>query len=425
LLAGRQRPFPERVLAMSTAVATVRSNATSVLRLLPNWAWMIVFLALAILYPYILDELLATPDDLLDASIQTLAYIIMALGLNIVVGFAGLLDLGYVAFFAIGAFVMGWLGSQQFPDVSNGKGIHILTPAKSAFGTEVPGIHVNFFLVIFIAAIFTALWGVILGAPTLRLRGDYLAIVTLAFGEIVPRIFENATSGIFGIGSIDFSNGRQGITPIDKVNLPWTDEKFKYPLELKPIYFVGLAMVLLVIFFNRRLRDSRMGRAWIAVREDEVAAAAMGVNLVRTKLWAYALGAALGGFAGVFLATYNNTVNVDQFEFGFSVLILAMVIIGGMGNIWGVILGAIALSMFNRYGLKQLNGVPDKFGLNFDVTSVNFGIFGFFLLAMMVLRPEGFIPSGRRKLELHGEVDELDHLGAESDHTLYDVREDR
>jgi branched-chain amino acid transport system permease protein len=410
---------------MSTAVASARANVTNLQRLVPNWAWMLLFLAVAILYPYILDQLLAQPDDLLDASIQTLAYIIMALGLNIVVGFAGLLDLGYVAFFAIGAFVMGWLGSQQFPDVNGGKGIHILTPAKSAFGSEVPGIHVNFFFVIFIAAIFTALWGVILGAPTLRLRGDYLAIVTLAFGEIVPRIFENATSGIFGIGSIDFSNGRQGITPIDKVNLPWTDEKFKYPLELKPIYFVGLAMVILVIFFNRRLRDSRMGRAWIAVREDEVAAAAMGVNLVRTKLWAYALGAALGGFAGVFLATYNNTVNVDQFEFGFSVLILAMVIIGGMGNIWGVIVGAIALSMFNRYGLKQLNGVPDKFGLSFDVTSINFGIFGFFLLVMMVLRPEGLIPSGRRKLELHGEVDEADHLGAESDHTLYDVREDR
>jgi branched-chain amino acid transport system permease protein len=410
---------------MSTAVASARTNVSNLGRLLPNWAWMLVALAVALLYPYILDQLLATPDDLLDASIQTLAYIIMALGLNIVVGFAGLLDLGYVAFFAIGAFVMGWLGSQQFPDVAGGKGIHILTPAKSAFGSDVPGIHVNFFLVIFIAAIFTALWGVILGAPTLRLRGDYLAIVTLAFGEIVPRIFENATSGIFGIGNIDFSNGRQGITPIDKINLPWTDEKFKYPLELKPVYYVGLGMVLLVIFFNRRLRDSRMGRAWIAVREDEVAAAAMGVNLVRTKLWAYALGAALGGFAGVFLATYNNTVNVDQFEFGFSVLILAMVIIGGMGNIWGVILGAIALSMFNRYGLKQLNGVPDKFGLDFDVTSINFGIFGFFLLVMMVLRPEGFLPSSRRKLELHGEVDESDHLGAESDHTLYDVREDR
>jgi branched-chain amino acid transport system permease protein len=411
---------------MSTAVASARANATNLRRMLPDWAWAVFFLALALLYPMILDALLAEPDDLLDASINTLGYVIMALGLNIVVGFAGLLDLGYVAFYAIGAFVIGWLGSQQFPDVSGGKGIHILTPTQSAFGSDIPGIHINFFFVIFIAAGFTAIWGVILGAPTLRLRGDYLAIVTLAFGEIVPRIFENATSGIFGIGSTDFSNGRQGITPIDKVNFPWSDTPFKYPLELRPIYYVGLAMVLLVIFFNRRLRDSRMGRAWIAVREDEVAAAAMGVNLVRTKLWAYALGAALGGFAGVFLATYTNTVNVDQFEFGFSVLILSMVVIGGMGNIWGVIVGAIALSMMNRYGLKQLNGVPEKFGLDFDVTSINFGIFGFFLLAMMVLRPEGFIPSGRRKLELHeAEIDESDHLGTESDHQLYDIREDR
>jgi branched-chain amino acid transport system permease protein len=411
---------------MSTAVASARANATNLRRMLPDWAWAVFFLALALLYPMILDALLAEPDDLLDASINTLGYVIMALGLNIVVGFAGLLDLGYVAFYAIGAFVIGWLGSQQFPDVSGGKGIHILTPTQSAFGSDIPGIHINFFFVIFIAAGFTAIWGVILGAPTLRLRGDYLAIVTLAFGEIVPRIFENATSGIFGIGSTDFSNGRQGITPIDKVNFPWSDTPFKYPLELRPIYYVGLAMVLLVIFFNRRLRDSRMGRAWIAVREDEVAAAAMGVNLVRTKLWAYALGAALGGFAGVFLATYTNTVNVDQFEFGFSVLILSMVVIGGMGNIWGVIVGAIALSMMNRYGLKQLNGVPEKFGLDFDVTSINFGIFGFFLLAMMVLRPEGFIPSGRRKLELHeAEIDESDHIGTESDHQLYDIREDR
>src|SRR3954463_5128980 len=415
---------------MNPAMASLRGNVRTVRGAVPDKVWGGLLIALAILYPYITDSIdlpiLGGHDDLLDASIQTLGYIIMALGLNIVVGVAGLLDLGYVAFYAIGAFVVGWLGSQQFPNVNGGNGIHFLVQSQSKISHQtIPGIHLNFFLIIFIAAAFTALWGVILGAPTLRLRGDYLAIVTLAFGEIVPRIFENATSGIFGIGNIDFSNGRQGITPIDKVNLPWTDEKFKYPLELKPIYFVGLAMVILVIFFNRRLRDSRMGRAWIAVREDEVAAAAMGVNLVRTKLWAYALGAALGGFAGVFLATYNNTVNVDQFEFGFSVLILSMVIIGGMGNIWGVILGAIALSMFNRYGLKQLNGVPDKFGLDFDVTSINFGIFGFFLLAMMVLRPEGFIPSGRRRLELHGEVDESDHLGAESDHTLYDVREDR
>ena len=163
----------------------------------------------------------------------------MALGLNIVVGFAGLLDLGYVAFYAIGAFVIGWLGSQQFPDVNGGKGIHILDAGQSAFGSAIPGIHINFFIVIFIAAAFTAIWGVILGAPTLRLRGDYLAIVTLAFGEIVPRVFENSTSGIFGIGHTDFSNGRQGITPIDKINLPWTTTTLKYPLELKPVYYVG------------------------------------------------------------------------------------------------------------------------------------------------------------------------------------------
>src|SRR3954466_5233801 len=411
------------MLRMSTAVATLRTNAGSVRRLLPSWAWGLIFIALALLYPYILDQLMASPDDLLDASIQTLAYIIMALGLNIVVGFAGLLDLGYVAFFAIGAFVIGWLGSQQFANVAGGKGIHILTPSETAFGSPLPGIHVNFFLVIFIAAAFTALWGVILGAPTLRLRGDYLAIVTLAFGEIVPRIFENSTSGFFGVGSIDFSNGRQGITPIDKINLPWTTDAFRYPLDLKPAYWVALGMVLFTIFINRRLRDSRLGRAWIAVREDEVAAAAMGVNLVKTKLLAYAIGAAFGGFAGVFLGTYNNTVNVDQFEFGFSVFILSMVIIGGMGNIWGVMLGAFALSMMNRDLLPELNTYPDKIGLHFDVTSINFGIFGFFLLVMMVLRPEGFLPSTRRKLELHdAEFDPEDAQGGAMTPELYEVR---
>jgi len=409
---------------MSTAVGSLRANATSLRNLVPNWVWAVIFVGLAILYPYILDQLLVSPDDLLDASIYTLGLIIMALGLNIVVGFAGLLDLGYVAFYAIGAFVIGWLGSQQFPDVNGGKGIHILTPVKSAFGSDLPGIHINFFIVIFIAAIFTAFWGAILGAPTLRLRGDYLAIVTLAFGEIVPRVFENSTSGIFGIGHTDFSNGRQGITPVDKINYPWTDTTFKYPLELKPVYYVGLAMVLLVIFFNRRLRDSRLGRAWIAVREDEVAAAAMGVNLVRTKLWAYSIGAALGGFAGVFLGTYQNTVNVDQFEFGFSVFILSMVIIGGMGNIWGVIVGAIALSMTNRYLLKEFNGVPEKVGLNFDVTSVNFGLYGFFMLAMMILRPEGIIPSRRRRLELHEAEIEGETIAEEDHAELYEVRKD-
>jgi branched-chain amino acid transport system permease protein len=400
---------------MSTAATTLRSNAANLTRLLPRWAWGLVFLGLALAYPYFVDA------DLLDASINSLAYIIMALGLNIVVGFAGLLDLGYVAFYAIGAFVMGWLGSAHFADVNGGEGIHVLA---GRFANNLPGIHFHFVLILICAAAFTAVWGAILGAPTLRLRGDYLAIVTLAFGEIVPRVFENSTSGIFGIGSTDFSNGRQGITPVDKIAFIPGGETLRYPLELEPVYYVALGMVLITLFLNVRLRDSRLGRAWIAVREDEVAAAAMGVNLVRTKLWAYALGAMLGGFAGAFLATYKNTVNVDQFEFGFSVFILAMVIIGGMGNIWGVILGAIALSMIDRYLLKELNGIPDAVGLDFDVTSINFGIFGFLLLVMMVLRPEGLLPSARRKLEFHeAEPDQADHVGTTSDHQLYEVRQ--
>src|ERR1700712_429083 len=409
-----------------TGFDAFRARFNTLTATLPSPLWMLAGLILAILFPYI-----AGTGSLLDALIQTLAYVIMALGLNIVVGFAGLLDLGYVAFYAIGAFVIGWFGSQQFPDVNGGKGIHILSSDRATFqlklnGThaDIPGIHINFFLVIFIAAAITGLWGVVLGAPTLRLRGDYLAIVTLAFGEIVPRIFENSTGGLFGIGSTDFSHGRQGITPIDTINLPWSKDIVYTDFNLRPAYWVALGMVLFTIFVNRRLRDSRLGRAWIAVREDEVAAASMGVNLVRTKLWAYAIGAAFGGFAGVFLGSYNNTVNVDQFEFGFSVFILAMIVLGGMGNVWGVIVGAIALSMLNRYGLPQLNSLSEPLG--FDVTAISFGIFGFFLLIMMVLRPEGLIPSGRRRLELHeAEIDgdAIDAAPVGDMSQMYEVRQ--
>jgi branched-chain amino acid transport system permease protein len=373
------------VSAAKSMSPALRSGFANVRDLLPRWAWLLIFLGLVVAYPYVVPDLLGggAGDDLLDASVNTLGYIIMALGLNIVVGFAGLLDLGYVAFYAIGAFVIGWLASGQFEHVH----LDLITDVQSSL----PGFHVNFVIVVIVAAVFTGLWGAILGAPTLRLRGDYLAIVTLAFGEIVPRVFENWTY---------VSNGRQGITPIDRVYFPGVGE-LNYPIELTGIYFVGLVMVLITLFVNVRLRDSRLGRAWIAVREDEVAAAAMGVNLVRTKLWAYAVGATFGGFAGAFLGVYRNTVNVDQFEFGFSVFILCMIIIGGMGNVAGVILGAVTLSMLDRFILPQLNGVPDAIGLNFDLTAVNFGIFGFFLLVMMVLRPEGFIPSSRQKLELH------------------------
>jgi len=340
-------------------------------------------LALAVLYPFAISG----NQDLLDASIVTLAYVIMALGLNVVVGFAGLLDLGYVAFYVIGAFVIAWIGSRQFVDVNHGRGIHLLVPG------DAPGIHVNFFVILAIAAATAALWGAMLGAPTLRLRGDYVAIVTLAFGEIVPSIFANGTSGPFGIGSLNFSNGSEGITPIDKINLPWSDRVLGYPLHLNGAYFVALAMVIVTLFVNCRLRDSRLGRAWIALREDEFAAASMGINIVRTKLAAYAIGAAFGGFAGAFLATYYNTVNAEQFEFGFSVFILCMVVIGGIGSIWGAVVGAVALSLLNRFGLPQASRLLDPVGI--DLPAVSSGVFGFLLLLTMLLRPQGLVPSRR------------------------------
>jgi branched-chain amino acid transport system permease protein len=337
-----------------------------------------VLLGLAALYPF----LISGNQDLLDASIQTLAYVIMALGLNIVVGFAGLLDLGYVAFYVIGSFVIAWIGSRQFADVNHGHGIHLLVPGDTRLTHQpIPGIHVNFFIVLVVAAATTGLWGAVLGAPTLRLRGDYVAVVTLAFGEIVPRIYENSTS---------LSNGREGITPIDKINLPWSNDTLTYPIHLNGAYFVALGMVVVSLVVNRRLRDSRLGRAWIALREDEVAAAAMGINLVRTKLWAYAIGAAFGGFAGVFLGTYDNTVNADQFEFGFSIFVLAMVIIGGAGSIWGAVAGAVALSLLNRFGLPELSKASEHIG--FDARAVSSGVFGFVLLLTVLLRPQGLLP---------------------------------
>ncbi len=243
----------------------------------------------------------------------------------------------------------------------------------------------------------TTIAGMLIGLPTLRLRGDYIAIVTLAFGEIVGRLVINGDQIV--IAGQKITNGRQGITPVDKIDLPFL-EPFT-GLELRPWYWVALALVVVVLFVNYRLRDSRLGRAWIALREDEVAAASMGVPLVKTKLLAYGTGAAFGGIAGVFLGSYLNTVNADQFQFSFSIFILAMVILGGLGSIEGVVLGAVVLSFINFNLIPDVfNDYPSKVGLDFDLTELSFGIFGFLLVIMMVLRPEGLIPERRRKLEL-------------------------
>ncbi len=330
----------------------------------------------------------------LEDATQALALTVMALGLNIIVGFAGLLDLGYVAFYALGALTAGWFMSGFVSSAGGGEGFSLLVGEPAS---NLPGLHFNFLLVILIAMVVTTIAGMLIGLPTLRLRGDYIAIVTLAFGEIVGRLVINGDELV--IAGQKVTNGRQGITPVDKIDLPFL-EPFT-GLELRPWYWVALALVAIVLFVNYRLRDSRLGRAWIALREDEVAAASMGVPLVKTKLLAYGTGAAFGGISGVFLGSYLNTVNADQFQFSFSIFILAMVILGGLGSIEGVILGAIVLSFINYNLIPDVfNDYPSKVGLDFDLTELSFGIFGFLLVMMMVLRPEGLIPERRRKLEL-------------------------
>ena len=370
---------------------------------------VVALLAWAIILPFFHDSGAGFMGDLTLA----LAYAVMALGLNIIVGFAGLLDAGYVAFYALGAYTSGWFMSGFFVNAGGGEGWSFLVGEPAS---TLPGIHINFLLVLVIAVVITTIAGMLIGLPTLRLRGDYIAIVTLAFGEIVGRIAINGDE--IKLRGEALTNGRQGITPIDKIDLPFV-EPFS-GLELRPWYFVALALVVLVLFVNFRLRDSRLGRAWIALREDEVAAASMGVPLVRTKLMAYGTGAAFGGIAGVFLGSYLNTVNADQFQFSLSIFILSMVILGGLGSIEGVLLGAIVLSFINFNLIPDVfNNYPQKLGLDFDLTELSFGIFGFLLVIMMVLRPEGLLPERRRQLELRAGIGDTELGGGE---TVEEVR---
>jgi branched-chain amino acid transport system permease protein len=317
----------------------------------------------------------------------------MTLGLNVVVGYAGLLDLGYVAFFALGAYAAGWLASPYFATVNGGKGLHVWAGDVLA---SAPGIHLNFLLVIVAAVCLTALAGILIGLPTLRLRGDYVAIVTLAFGEIIGRLAVNGPQIHLGPGAA-LTNGRQGITPVDPVQLPGL-APFDGSVSLRPWYWFALALVVVALVVNLQLRDSRLGRAWVAVREDEDVAASMGIPLVRTKLLAYATGAALGGVSGAFLGSYLNTVNADQFQVSFSIFVFAMLVLGGLGSVWGAVLGAIVLSFVNSTLIPDvLNGLPQKLGLNMDLTQVSFGIFGALILIMTLVRPAGLLPAERSR----------------------------
>lgn len=332
-------------------------------------------------------------------------YVILALGLNIVVGFAGLLDLGYVAFFAIGAYTWGIVGSTQLTNVLNLAAIN----AQLLSGL--------FWPMLIVAALIAAFWGVLLGAPTLRLRGDYLAIVTLGFGEIVPIVFLELDQ---------YTNGTNGIVGVNSPSLPGVDWSIITPA---PYYYLILALIALSIFVNVRLRDSRLGRAWIAIREDEIAAASSGVNLVATKLFAFGTGAFFAGIAGAFHAAKLGQVSPDNFGFGDSVIYLAMVVIGGIGSIPGVIVGALAVYSINEFLLAQLDTLASDptnplyavktFIVTHGVQGFTFGnirnlVFGIILVVIMVYRPEGLIPSARRRRELHHSTDEqveVDELG--------------
>jgi branched-chain amino acid transport system permease protein len=357
-----------------------------------------------------------------------LVFIMMAVGLNIVVGYAGLLDLGYVAFYAMGAYTAAWFSSLQFAHRHFHFGAVGLTP-------NLPGIHITMWLLLPLAGVVTALAGIIIGLPTLRLRGDYLAIVTLGFGEILPQIARNGDN-FFGTG-FNLTNGPNGITPLDSPGfghgisnltgqfLPANylqcchSTVLGHQIQSTDVFFwTAIVLLLFTVFCSLRLQYSRLGRAWIAIREDETAAAAMGVPLMRTKTWAYATGAFFGGVAGAYYAFFKSATFPGDFFFNISVFILCMVILGGMGNIWGVIVGAGFLAYLDREGLANTGAWINTnihFGHwhpNLDVPLYASGIYGLIILVVMLFRPEGLIPSKRVAAEMHEGV---------SDEPLYDA----
>ncbi|HWC31642.1 MAG TPA: branched-chain amino acid ABC transporter permease, partial [Actinomycetota bacterium] len=325
-----------------------------------RYALPLSLIALGLAYPwwYDLPGISALTLDVLgmklDIAFVIAVYVLLALGLNIVVGYAGLLDLGYVAFYALGAYTVGWFASDHF----SGHNFHFGSTAVETL----PGIHLNFWLVIILGGCIAAIAGVIIGWPTLRLRGDYLAIVTLGFGEIIPDVFRNAdalpiptgfaaTPPFFGVDTVNFTDGVRGIRQLDRPGFgdSWSEatgglfpDRFT-SIDLAPWFLTVVVLALLVVYGNFRLRDSKMGRAWVAVREDEVAASAMGVPLMRTKLWAYGIGAVFGGFAGAVYGSFIGSIFPTSFSFNISILVLCMVIVGGMGNIYGGVLGAVTL----------------------------------------------------------------------------------
>ncbi|MEX0816300.1 MAG: hypothetical protein WD027_02550 [Gaiellales bacterium] len=362
-----------------------------------------VLLAIAALYPFYVNSLPRNVPLILNfptvgSAVIVIVFVMMAVGLNIVVGYAGLLDLGYVAFYAVGAYTAGWLASGHFQQVS----FHL---GGAGVSPEANGIHINMWIVLVVAGMLTAIAGILIGIPTLRLRGDYLAIVTLGFGEIIPIFVRNSdnlagfnlTAGAFGINPID-SPGF-GASLNESVGLPLA---FQQSFDRDKLFFWSvLALLLITVFCSIRLRDSRLGRAWIAIREDEKAAAAMGIPLMRTKTWAYALGAFFGGIAGAYYASFKSGAFPSDFYFNISVFLLCMVVLGGMGSVWGVVIAGSILAWLNIEGLANIGSwLKQETPLDFEVAKYQFGIYGIIIVLMMLFRPTGLIPERRRKQEM-------------------------
>ncbi|MBI3709753.1 MAG: ATP-binding cassette domain-containing protein [Proteobacteria bacterium] len=350
--------------------------------------WLLALAAIA--FP-----LVDTNEGDIDAAANAMAFAILALGLNIVVGFAGLLDLGYAAFFAIGAYAYGILSSYQVqPEWSSFwepfQWFGFVARNHPLSGPDLVHFTVSFWLMLPVAGLIAAFFGVLFGVPTLRLKGDYLAIVTLGFGEIVPIIARNTPY---------LTNGSQGLNGVNTPNL------FGYAFGIKsvPFYYLGLLLAVFLIFVSVRLKDSRVGRAWMAIREDEIAAEAMGVNRTHLKLLAFAIGAGFAGMTGTFYVAKLQTATPEMFQFPVSVMVLVMVVLGGMGSVAGVIIGALSLQLLQSWFLQDLTQWVHALG---SVTGIGFLeridlvqsielIFGVILVVMMLYRRQGIIPERR------------------------------
>jgi branched-chain amino acid transport system permease protein len=391
---------------MSTTVSTALSRSISwIPEARRRQLVLAILIAAALLFPVLHND-----DADIDSMANAAAYAVLALGLNIVVGFAGLLDLGYAAFFAIGAYTYGILTSFQVqPEWSTFwepfRLVGLVSKMAAATGSgSVVHFTLSFWLALPFAAVFAAFWGVLFGFPTLRLRGDYLAIVTLGFGEIVPIVVRNWAS---------LTNGAAGLNGVAAPRLfGWS-----FGVDSTPYYYVAMFMVAVLIFISIRLRDSRIGRAWMAIREDEIAAAAMGVDRTKFKLLAFAIGAAFAGMTGVFYVAKLQTATPEMFGFPVSVMILVMIVFGGTGSVWGVVLGAFVLQLLQSWWLEDLTSWLNAFGHLVDnhwlervdlVPSIEL-IFGFILVGMMLFRRQGLIPATRPQAamtfdEQHAEV---------------------